>query len=69
MDDSPAIDAFHQHEVLHTAHMICSMFEEFVVEYQFTQSDPRLKAAADKLGRQLADFHQLTGNIIDHQSV
>jgi hypothetical protein len=55
------IDQFHQHEVLHSAHIVSSMFEDFVLAHPYTQSDPAIRAAADKIGTALADFYQLVG--------
>jgi hypothetical protein len=55
------IDQFHQHEVLHSAHIISSMFEDFVLGHPYTQSEPTIRAAADKIGTALADFYQLVG--------
>ena len=55
------IDKFHQHEVLHTAHIVTSLFEEYVVEHSYTQSDPEMLAAAEKISAALADFYELVG--------
>lgn len=59
--DATEIDQFHQHEVLHSAHIVSSMFENFVLAHPYTQSDPAIRAAADRIGTALAEFYQLVG--------
>lgn len=58
------LDAFHSHEVLHTVMIIAEMFENYVAQHRFTQSEKTLRAAADELSEQLADFYQKAGEII-----
>lgn len=60
-DDAGKIDQFHQHEVLHTAHIISSMFEDYIVTHRYTQSDPEILEAAEKISDALGDFYQLVG--------
>jgi hypothetical protein len=59
--DAGKIDQFHQHEVLHTAQIISSMFEDYIVTHRCTQSDPEILEAAEKISAALADFYQLVG--------
>lgn len=61
-DEATKIDQFHQHEVLHSAHIISSMFEDYVLAHPYTQNDPGIRDAADKIGAALADFYQLVGH-------
>jgi hypothetical protein len=49
------------HEVLHTAHIMASMFDDFIVRHAATQADSEVKAAADKISESLGDFYQLCG--------
>lgn len=58
MSESP-LDAFHQHEVLHTASIVADMFETHVAEHRYTNSDPELVAAASDLTDRLRAFYQL----------
>lgn len=55
------IDAFHAHEVLHTAAIIADLFEHRVEQHRYTQEHPRLKAAAEQLSAHLHNFYQLVG--------
>jgi hypothetical protein len=56
-----ALDAFHAHEVLHTASIIANLFEERIEQHRYTQSEPEIRAAAERLSLQLHDFYQLVG--------
>ena len=56
-------DDFSRHEVLHTASIIASMFEDFIAEHRFTKSKPVLKGLADRLTDGLNDFYQQVGQI------
>jgi len=58
-------DAFHRHEVLHTAYIMQSMWEDFVQSHVYTDSDPELQDAAAKISEQLASFYQLVGQKTD----
>ena len=58
-----SLDDFSRHEVLHTASIIASMFEDFIAEHRFTKSKPVLKGLADRLTDGLNDFYQQVGQI------
>lgn len=55
------IDAFSQHEVLHAAHIITSMFDDFISEHVAVKADAEMTEAAERISRSLADFYQLCG--------
>jgi len=59
--DVAKIDQFHQHEVLHTVHIVSSMFEDYVLAHPYTQSDLDIREAADKISAALGDLYQLIG--------
>ena len=61
MIDKPAPDAFHAHEVLHTASIVAALFEDRIERHPFTQIHPALKAEAERLSAGLRDFYQLVG--------
>jgi hypothetical protein len=61
MTDIPPLDAFHAHEVLHTASIIADLFEERIEEHPYTQAHPEILDAAKLLSTQLQDFYQLVG--------
>lgn len=56
-----ALDAFHAHEVLHGTAMVQEMFDCFIEQHRFTQSDAELKEAAERIGEALGNFYQLVG--------
>lgn len=55
------LDAFHGHEVLHSTYLINSIFEDFVRQHRFTQSDAALRNAAENVAIALGNFYQLVG--------
>ena len=61
MTDQPSLDAFHAHEVLHTASIVAELFEERIERHPYTQAHPALKAEAERLSASLHDFYQLVG--------
>jgi len=61
MPSDAALGPGHYHEVLHTAHIVSSMFDQFIREHPATQQSPALREAADSLSSALADFYQLAG--------
>jgi len=60
MKDDP-IDEFSRHEVLHMASVVADMFEQYVANHRYTQSDSELARSAEDVGTRLADFYQLVG--------
>jgi hypothetical protein len=56
------LDEFHAHEVLHTTSIIAKLFDEQIEQHAFTQADPALFAAAQRISQDLHDFYQLVGS-------
>lgn len=54
-------DEFAKHEVLHTAHIIESMWCDFVLEHEAVAADPDLKAEAVRIAEAIAAFYQAVG--------
>jgi len=61
MTETPPIDDFHRHEVLHGTLMVQNLFDDFVAGHVYTKSDAELAAAADRISSALADFYQAVG--------
>jgi hypothetical protein len=49
------------HEALDRAHVVCTMFCDFVEGHPFVKSDPVLRRAAEKVSDAICDFYQLVG--------
>jgi hypothetical protein len=59
--DNPPLDAFSNHEVLHTASIMATMFDDHIAQHRYVQADPELAAEAEAIGQRLADFYQMVG--------
>lgn len=57
----PQTDAFGKHEVLHTASIIMSMWEHFILDHEATKLDPEVSAAAQNAFEAIHDFYQACG--------
>jgi hypothetical protein len=55
-------DEFGRHEVLHTAHIIASNFEEFICDHGYVLSDAELQRAAEEMLERLGAFYELVGD-------
>lgn len=51
-----------QHEVLHVAHIVAAMFEEYIADHSYTKSRADLSDKAEEIAHLLHDFYQLVGN-------
>lgn len=54
-------DEFAKHEVLHTAHIIESMWCDFVLEHPTVAADPELQEEAARIAEAIAGFYQAVG--------
>lgn len=54
-------DEFAKHEVLHTAHIIESMWCDFVLEHPATVADPDLRAEAVRIAEAIGAFYVAVG--------
>lgn len=61
MKNMAATDKFGYHEVLHTAHIMSSMWDKHILEHLAVDSNPELKAAAELISDKIGDFYQLVG--------
>lgn len=52
---------FSRHEVLHTAHIIESMWCDFVLEHEAVAADPELQEEAVRIAEAIAAFYQSVG--------
>ena len=57
----PQTDDFGKHEVLHTASIIMSMWEDFILEHEATKVAPEVSAAAQTAFEAIHDFYQACG--------
>lgn len=61
----PPNDKFGYHELLHTAHIMASSWEDHIVNHAATDDDPELKEEAHRIMDLLGDFYQLVARVID----
>ena len=54
-------DEFHRHEALHTAYLASDFFDRHLLEQDFVQSDPDLRAKANQISEALGEFYQMCG--------
>ena len=55
----PQTDAFGKHEVVHTASILMSLFDDYLLGHGAVEADEEVKAAAQKAFDGLYDFYQL----------
>lgn len=56
-------DVFGQHEVVHMAHVIGNMVNEYLVAHPFIASNPELLTKARAISEALGEFYQIAGQI------
>jgi hypothetical protein len=49
---------FHKHEVVHTSHIIVSMFNDFIAEHPYVSQNKELSIKADVILDMLVNFYQ-----------
>ena len=54
-------DAFSKHEVLHTAHLLATNVDAFLLEHPSVQANPRWKSLAEKASDALNALYQQVG--------
>lgn len=53
----PVDDKFGYHELLHTAHIMTCMWSDHIEGHGALETDPELKAEADRIGQEVASFY------------
>jgi hypothetical protein len=56
-----SVDPFSVHEALDRAHLMATIFSEFVAEHSFVRATPKLRREADRLAEGLGMFYQRVG--------
>jgi hypothetical protein len=56
-------EEFSYHEVVHTAHILETTFNGFIIESVAVKANPELLAAATKASEALNEFYQIAGKI------
>lgn len=56
------LDAFSQHEVLHVAHIVTGMIQDYLCDHPAIKADPQLEVLADTALNAIADLYQAIGN-------
>lgn len=59
------IDEFAQHELLHTAYLMCQFFDVSVTEHSECQG--KIKERAEQIAADLTNFYQLVSNEIHRE--
>lgn len=57
------LDEFHQHEALHTAHVLTETWAEHVMDSRFVEAYPDIAAKAEKAMDAMMDVYQAIGII------
>ena len=60
---SDKIDAFHWHELLHTAHIMCCMWQDHIQSHPATINNDEIKAHAEDILTELGKFYQTVGKL------
>lgn len=60
------LDAFHQHEALHTSHVLMSTWAEHIVDHSYIQTHPELLLLAEKAHGAMMEVYQAIGA---HQTI
>lgn len=61
----PVNDKFGYHELLHTAHIMACVWEDHIEGHAVLESEPELKAEAERIGRAIADYYQKVARASD----
>lgn len=56
-----ALDEFHEHEALHTAHVVMATWEIHVQNHPWIQADPELARRAEKAADAMMALYQAIG--------
>lgn len=57
------LDEFHQHEALHTAHVLINTWADHVLDSRFVEENPEIQAKAEAALVAMADVYQAIGVI------
>ncbi|MEO1114769.1 MAG: hypothetical protein AAFY05_20645 [Pseudomonadota bacterium] len=57
------MDKFHQHEALHTAHVVSQMWAQHVAQSQFVAANPELHDLAQKALEAMGAVYQAIGAV------
>ncbi len=55
----PALDEFHQHEVLHLSSVLCNVIGQELIEHPWTQANPEALKALESAMSAMADAYQI----------
>ncbi|WP_126173732.1 hypothetical protein [Altericroceibacterium xinjiangense] len=58
---TPNFDPFHSHEVLDRAHLMASMWADFIEKHPLVAADEELREKAETIGELIGRFYQLVG--------
>lgn len=60
-------DEFGYHEVIHTIHVILSMWDDHILSHGVVEEDTELTELADRISSMMGDFYQLVSNKSDEK--
>ena len=61
--DTALADPFSAHEALDRAHLLSSIFSDFVADHPFIRAHPELRRRADQLAEGLGELYQIIGGL------
>jgi hypothetical protein len=63
LNEAEIIAEFSAHEVLHTAHLLASSWDDWIYRHPFVENNEQLKKEAQEISDRLGKFYQFVGQI------